>query len=107
MNLVFIYLGEECLVISYSASCVTMCLLDVIYRPAWYCKDTDNQGLSVLDILVILILESAFIIHMYLIFTSKCSECLKKLHTTPFFFNIILKYTESLCIVDKSIADSP
>ena len=33
MNLVFIYLGEECLVISYSASCVTMCLLDVIYRP--------------------------------------------------------------------------
>ena len=34
MNLVFIYLGEECLVITYSASCATMCLLHVISGPA-------------------------------------------------------------------------
>ena len=33
MNLVFIYLGEECLVITYSASCATMCLLHVISGP--------------------------------------------------------------------------
>ena len=33
MNLVFIYLGEECLVITYSASCATMCLVDVISGP--------------------------------------------------------------------------
>ena len=34
MNLVFIYLGEECLVITYSASCATLCLVDVISGPA-------------------------------------------------------------------------
>ena len=34
MNLVFIYLGEECLVITYSASCATMCLVGVISGPA-------------------------------------------------------------------------
>ena len=33
MNLVFIYLGEECLVITYSASCATMCLVGVISGP--------------------------------------------------------------------------
>ena len=45
MNLVFIYLGEECLVITYSASCATMCLVGVISGPA---KHFDVQKLLTL-----------------------------------------------------------
>ena len=33
MNLVFIYLGEECLVIIYSASELAMGIIDVILQP--------------------------------------------------------------------------
>ena len=35
MNLVFIYLGEECLVIIYSASELAMGIIDVILQPAF------------------------------------------------------------------------
>ena len=35
MNLVFIYLGEECLVIIYSASELAMGIIDVILQPVY------------------------------------------------------------------------
>ena len=37
MNLVFIYLGEECLVIIYSASELAMGIIDVILQPGLIC----------------------------------------------------------------------
>ena len=40
MNLVFIYLGEECLVIIYSASELAMGIFDVILQPGE--NDDDN-----------------------------------------------------------------
>ena len=43
MNLVFIYLGEECLVITYSASCATMCLLRGLFGCA---KNIDGSKKS-------------------------------------------------------------
>ena len=43
MNLVFIYLGEECLVIIYSASELAMGIFDVILQPGRTAIITQEQ----------------------------------------------------------------
>ena len=49
MNLVFIYLGEECLVIIYSASELAMGIFDVILQPVLK-KDSKRRLKSLLKI---------------------------------------------------------
>ena len=44
MNLVFIYLGEECLVIIYSASELAMGIFDVILQPEKHVQSQNSQN---------------------------------------------------------------